>query len=47
VTSVGLHYIDIRILDPTVWDEILAEIGARHRLIHRSTYFLFSQSVHL
>ncbi len=33
VTPVGLHYIDVGILNPTVCVEILAEIGARHRLI--------------
>ena len=33
VVFVNLHHIQIGILDPTVWDEILAEIGACHRLV--------------
>ena len=33
VVFVHLHHIEIRIPDPTVWDEILAEIGACHRLV--------------
>ena len=34
VAFVGLHQIGVPTLDPTVGVEILAEIGARHRLIH-------------